>query len=37
MSERVKFLILLVLLLASIGLLVYVTRSTSNQIIPFQQ
>lgn len=37
MSERKKFYILLVLLLASIGLLVYVTRSTNNTFTPFRR
>lgn len=35
MSERRKFFILLLLLIASLGLLYYVTQATSNTIIPF--
>lgn len=37
MSERVKFIVLLVLLIASVGLLWYVTQSTSANFTPFQR
>lgn len=37
MSERTKFYILLVLLIASIILLVHVNQSTSSRFIPFHR
>lgn len=37
MSERRKFVILCVLLVASLGLLYYVTQATSNSFVPFHR
>lgn len=37
MSERRKFIILCVLLAASLGLLYYVTRATNSAFVPFHR